>query len=760
MNKIGLKLKNNFSRNVLAAFFIFLILFSFIKFVSSAEDNLSLVISEIMYNPDGADGDHEWFELINNSNNKIEIDSIKKYRDRYVLNVRVCTKKESNVCEDSFPVYSEEEGIDVEEDEILIITNDVGNFKNSYSDFNGKILEANFSLGNGEEGLVGIYQDNDNKINWINEVEYSSDWGGDDNGKSLEKIKLEEGDLESNWVESLLAGGTPGKKYSNEKPIFSDDLKINEIFPDPEGPDGDGEFIEIFNDSNKDVELDGWSIQDESGKSFYFDKNHRIKGGDFLAVFYDESKISLNNGGDEIKLLNPIGEEVHGVKYGDSLGGHSFSLNDGDEFKWTDIVTPGKQNEFPIEKVYPQKIKFNEIFPNPEGVDDDEEWVEFFNDNDFEVDLKNWKIKNSSDKIFEIKSGKIDAGKLSVIPIKETSFTIKNSKEKLFLLDPNNKEVDGVEVIESAPSGSSFNIDENGDWSWSRYPTPGMKNKINHKPKIKIDIPDDFYEGMKMEFDASKTTDEDRDELKFRWEFGDNHASYLRKTSHVYKETGKYQVVLRVSDGSGYVYEEFGIEVEKYPRKEVKIVKLIPNPIGKDSENEIIWLKNETDKKINLKGWSVATGSDSKKLTNHPIYQDFIIKAGDIKKLKRDDCKFSLLNKKGQVVLRYPNGETADKVKYEKDKIEEGEFLEIENDELIWTGGEIIEELPDKEKEMIDPNEGVVEIRGISFQEQLLKAVLNEDLKCCDTLRKILIDNWKYKNRWQARFNKSFLSQT
>lgn len=760
MKKVDSKSKNNFSRNVLAAFFIFLILLSSTNFVFSSEDDLPLVISEIMYDPAGADGDHEWFELTNNSNNKIEIDSIKKYRDRYVLNVRVCTKKESDVCEGSFPVYSEEEGIDVEEDEILIITNDVVNFEKSYPDFNGKILEANFSLGNGREGFVRIYQDNDNKINWIDEVEYSSDWGGDDNGKSLEKIKLEEGDLESNWAESLLAGGTPGKKYSNEKPIFSDDLKINEIFPDPEGPDGDGEFVEIFNDSNKDVELDGWSIQDESEKSFYFDKNHGIKGGDFLAVFYDESRISLNNGGDEIKLLNPIGEEIHGVKYGDSLEGHSFSLNDDDKFKWTDIATPGKQNEFQVEKVYPQKIKFNEIFSNPEGADNDEEWVEFFNDNDFEVDLTKWKIKNSSDKIFEIKSGKIDAGKLSVIPIKETSFAIKNSKEKLFLLDPNNKEVDGVEMIESAPSGSSFNVSEDGTWSWSRHPTPGMKNKINHRPKIKIDIPDDFYEGMKMEFDASKTTDEDKDELKFRWEFGDNHASYLRKTSHVYKETGEYQVILRVSDGSGYVYKNFGIEVEKYPKREVKIVKLIPNPIGKDSENEIIWLKNETDKKINLKGWSVATGGSSKKLTNHPIYNDFVINSGDTEELKRDDCKFSLLNKKGQVVLRYPNGETADKVKYEKDKIEEGEFLEIENDELIWTGGKSIEKSSVGEEERTDFEEDIIEVQGISFQEQLLKAVLNDKMGCCETFQKILIDNWKYKNKWQAKFANSFLSQT
>jgi hypothetical protein len=752
--------RNIFVKNAFLAFFVFMPLLLMTTFVFSADDDLELVISEIMYNPDGADGDREWIEVINIGSD-IDIESIKKYKDDYVLEMRVCVKEDDDDCEKSHPIYFEKEELNISKDELIIMTNDIGTFKDDYPDFDGEILEVNFNLSNGDENFIGIYrEDEDDKIEWIDRVEYSSDQGADGNGKSLEKIDLNEGDLAKNWVESLLASGTPGKEYSDEKPSFSDDLKISEVFPDPEGSDGDGEFIEIFNDSDDDIELGDWSLRDESEKLFYFDKDDEIEGNGFLSVSYDESKISLNNSGDEIVLLNPIGEEVDEMKYEDAPEGESFALNDEKKFQWTSLVTPGEKNEFPVVKKYPKKIKFNEILSNPDGRDDDAEWVELFNENDFAVDLSEWKIENSRTKIFEIERGEIGDGKLLVISIKDTSFSIKNSDEKLTLLNPNGDEVDEIEMVESALSGASFNRGGDESWSWSNYPTPGLKNKINHRPVIKVEIPDDFYEGMKMEFDASKTKDEDGDELKFRWEFGDEHKSYLEKATHVYEKTGEYLVVLRVDDGSIYTYKEFKIEVEKYPKREVRIVKFVPNPIGKDSEEEIIWLKNETKKKVNLKNWSVATGSSMSKLTNHPIYEDFIIRPGKTKGLERDDCKFSLLNKKGRVILRYPNGETADKVKYEKEKIEEGEILEIQNGELIWVKAELEIEEELVSQEMSDNTEESVGVQGVSFEKQLLKAVLNEDLQCCETLRKIVIDNWKYQNRHWLVLSKSILTQT
>ncbi len=854
------KIENIFIKNAFLAFFVFVIFSSVITFVFSADDDLDLVISEIMYSPEN--GGSDWVEIYNSGNKDVDIGDW-KIIDEYDLKINKNGDKYLN-CHS----ISKNEFIIKSKKYIIISEGDDGDLKLKSLDLKGSDKDA-------------VRISDDDCGSFIYEFEYNPKKDEEvEKGYSLE--------LDDNkWRESYVLGGTPGKENSKklDPVIYEKTIRIDELFPNPkESPERKYEFIELYNYGNEDIDLENWKIEDEGNNDFTL-KNSVLESSKYV-VFYNT--VALNNNGDKIKIKNPNKEVVDEMEYEDAPEGQSFALNEKGKFQWTDIVTPGeknqfpkpikysdkfvineimpnpigsdneewfeiyyfgeneylmsgwkirdasgkekelsasifdsnnqylvfnsevslnnsegdelfllnprneivsevrypsakeegvswskkeneeydwsniatpgKQNEFPIVKKYSKKIKFNEVLSNPDGRDDDAEWVELFNENDFEVDLSGWKIKNSKDKIFEIEKGEIGARRLLVISIMKTSFSIKNSDEKLILLDPNEEKVDEIEIIEDASSGSSFNRGGDNVWSWSNHLTPGSKNKINHWPLIKVEIPDDFYEGIKIEFDASKTKDEDGDELKFRWEFGDEHKSYLEKTTHVYEDTGEYLVVLRVDDGSIYTYKEFQIEVEKYPEREIRIVKFIPNPVGKDSEKEAILLKNETKKKVNLKGWSVATGSSMSKLTNHSIYEDFIIKPGKTEELTRNDCKFSLLNKKGRVILRYPNGETADKVKYEKEKIEEGEILEIQNGELIWikAGLEIKEELVSQE--MSDNTEESVSVQGVSFEKQLLKAVLNEDLQCCETLRKIVIDNWKYQNRHWLALSKSILT--
>ena len=86
---------------------------------------------------------------------------------------------------------------------------------------------------------------------------------------------------------------------------------------------------------------------------------------------------------------------------------------------------------------------------------------------------------------------------------------------------------------------------------------------------------------------------------------------------------------------------------------------------------------------INLKNWSVATGW--KNLINHPIREDFKIKAGKSKKLLRDICGFTLTNTRNKLELRSPDGKAVQKIKYDhgEKSIEEDEvYKKIGND---WT---------------------------------------------------------------------------
>ena len=90
------------------------------------------------------------------------------------------------------------------------------------------------------------------------------------------------------------------------------DIKINEILPDPEGTDDGFEFIELFNTSDDDVSIEGWSIATgtsswPSDPGYRFPAGASVPAGGFVVVagnevedadFYtdEEEKFSLGNG--------------------------------------------------------------------------------------------------------------------------------------------------------------------------------------------------------------------------------------------------------------------------------------------------------------------------------------------------------------------------------------------------------------------------------------------------------------------------------
>ncbi len=575
------------------------------------------------------------------------------------------------------------------------------------------------------------------------------------NGKETDSISYEKAEEGFAWARNKegkyrwTSLATPGKENEFPEPRdYSDDrVVINELLPNPSGSDSKNEWIELYNQGEKDVGLEGWFLMDESEKKFYFEKT-KIKKKKFLLIKAKESRISLNNSGDKIFLFNPNGKKSDAVKYGKSPAeDFSFARRSKEKFLWTSILTPGKKNEFLEDIVFSSGVRINEIMSNPEGRDKNNEWIEFFNSSAEEIDLSGWILENSSDKTFTIENFKIAPRRHKVLHLEETSFYIKNSEEKLKFYNPRKEKIQEVDLTTKSSSGASFNRAPKGAWRWSRFITPGRENRLNISPKIKIKKDKNIYKGVKAEFDASKTTDADGDELKFRWDFGDGHRSYKDTIAHKYEEEGEFLVQLRVSDGSEEVFKKFIIEVEEYPRDEVEIVELMPNPIGKDSENEYIILKNNSNGRVNLQGWKIATGKDKDSLTNHPIYDNFIIKEGKEKKLDRDISKFALLNKKCLVVLKYPDGEIADQASYEKEKILENERYLLKDKNWIW--------LAPPAKADLKSAGAVLNLRSsrrstamaADFQKILLKAFYNDKTKMTQNLKQLKIENWQARNK-------------
>ena len=80
---------------------------------------------------------------------------------------------------------------------------------------------------------------------------------------------------------------------------------IKEFLPNPVGADKDGEYIKIFNDGDKAVNLVGWKISDASKKSFVL--SGTLDSKQELILLSAKTKISLNNNGETIFLTDSKG---------------------------------------------------------------------------------------------------------------------------------------------------------------------------------------------------------------------------------------------------------------------------------------------------------------------------------------------------------------------------------------------------------------------------------------------------------------------
>ena len=111
------------------------------------------------------------------------------------------------------------------------------------------------------------------------------------------------------------------------------------------------EWIEIFNQNDFDVDLVDWQIGDIIGKTavYTFLEGTKISSKGFLVFSRPETKITLNNDGDSLNLLQPDGKIIDVLTYEKAPLGQSYNREGGikEDWFWSPILTPGAQNETP-----------------------------------------------------------------------------------------------------------------------------------------------------------------------------------------------------------------------------------------------------------------------------------------------------------------------------------------------------------------------------------------------------------------------------
>ena len=297
----------------------------------------------------------------------------------------------------------------------------------------------------------------------------------------------------------------------------SSDIIINEIaWMGTEKSTAD-EWMELYNSNDSPVSLDGWILKSATGTLEIALKGIIPAKGFYLLERTDDDTIpgisadliysgALKNSGESIGLYSNLANLVDSAFYpdgwpaGDNQTKQTMERTDlsGWQNSQDQGGTPKAENSIIIKaeekiektteetKIYPLGIIINEILPSPEGPDSEKEWIELFNQNNFEVDISYWKI---SDTLGTIKtyafptSTKISPKGIVILYRPTTKIILNNDGDGLRVSRPDGKIMDSVDY-EKAPTGNSYNR-VGSEWLWSSIPTPGLINQISSTEKDK-----------------------------------------------------------------------------------------------------------------------------------------------------------------------------------------------------------------------------------------------------------------------------------
>jgi hypothetical protein len=129
----------------------------------------SVEITEVMYNPKGADPGHEWIELTNTGSSGVDLRTLKLFEQNKSHVLKFASGSTLLVAGAS-----------------AVVVSDPAQFKSDWPNFSGDLFKSSFSLSNTGE-TIAIK----NATQTLDTVSYSSSMGANGDGNSLRKINGE-----------------------------------------------------------------------------------------------------------------------------------------------------------------------------------------------------------------------------------------------------------------------------------------------------------------------------------------------------------------------------------------------------------------------------------------------------------------------------------------------------------------------------------------------------------------------------------------
>lgn len=364
-----------------------------------SEENYSelvgkIVLSEVFPNPKGSDSEGEFIEVLNTSNQSIDLNEWKLgdgSKKRYTFEQTIIQAHEyivlyrsdsgislNNSGEESVHLYAPNELIidslsysgKVLEDQSYIRYQNEWVWTNSVTPgkeniVSGEAVAPIVSLFAVAEGFVGeeLYFDASDSVDPANlELQFFWDFGDGKtaNGDTTAHVYREPGLYQLLLKVKNNSGASSTKQLFitiHESAAFIDQtqasieslqqqIQISEFLPNPKGSDY-AEFIELYNPSLVAVDLSGMQLDDQEGGSriFTFPNGSIIAPQEYVVLERKETGLALNNTGDSVRLFSPEKELLREVVYEGSVEGASYSLDELGGYVWSLTPTPGAINK-------------------------------------------------------------------------------------------------------------------------------------------------------------------------------------------------------------------------------------------------------------------------------------------------------------------------------------------------------------------------------------------------------------------------------
>jgi hypothetical protein len=232
-----------------------------------------------------------------------------------------------------------------------------------------------------------------------------------------------------------------GGLQQNPNGAYSHDIIVNEVFPNPKGDDGQGEFIELKNVGAADIDLTGWKIGDASSKRYTVKASDFtsiiLKPKEFFVLYRKTTGIALNNSGTEsAKIFSPDGALVGTLEYSGAATEDESYARETENYFWTSTPTPGKENvitrknQAPSAAISaPDEVEFGETinFDGSDSTDPDGDDLTF-----------SWNFGDGSEAAGTNASHIYSsAGKYKIIlTVKDTAGAVDTAEQYILITDP------------------------------------------------------------------------------------------------------------------------------------------------------------------------------------------------------------------------------------------------------------------------------------------------------------------------------------